>query len=285
MTTNKIGKSVSVQRVIHNRNNLYSCKLLHMVGVQLDQKLVDEFTSDICLFLSLPMSAVRQSLRHFMGKQITEADARSLAWRIAGNLHRLRKDRPLPPWVIDETEWCAVQIQAVRPDRRKRGAGVEPGHRCLLTIIDGAASGKRATVFLSHKFQRAVALRFGFKGHRDPSMRLVDGMEFYNMRFMGILRENSDLSVSVVKVAVPPSMLKYNRGIISKRARKGFTCPRRFSHACRACPIGETECEAAVRPATCEKGACVKCGKAYWKDTDPFLTDPRCHTCAVAEKL
>lgn len=253
-------------------------------------------------------AAVADSLRPLAGGVLTAAAAAELSWRLAGNVHRLRKGEAVPEWCrqIDE-EWSPAEVEAVSPTRRvfrPRGDDAraaadglvhQAGFSLSLRLLAGSPAGRVARVFWSNELCHVYKQSFGysrvcharysraFRAHREYPF--LDPREFFGMRVNVLVDPTTSQpphQVGFRLIADTPAMVAHNRRLMVAREREDFACPRGYqvdAVPCWQCPAGRDECPAACRAVGCVAGDCPSCGgRGVWLDGG--ARPPVCLDCA-----
>lgn len=227
---------------------------------------------------------VFESVRYLAGVQLTELEAMRLAWRLAGNLDRLRNGMSAPPWASQQSdEWVPLQVLKYVPDinaKRRRGYTV------TFRVLAGTPAPMKITTFWGMPACKYVAFRVGFSKPWGsyPFSRVSD---FVGLRLYGLINAAKSRGTPVFHdIECTPGLQQWNRNNVLKlRFRVKQQCPRNYSHACHQCAIGCDQCPAATHPVTYTIGRCGHCGK------DEVLFDPDdktttyCITCGRAERI
>lgn len=239
-----------------------------------------EFTELLAELLPdrIPFDTLYGSCEYLLGDELNEDSLFELAWRLAGNVRRLRNGYLVLPWAgITVKEWMPVQVVQVDFDVTRRG---EPGGQFMFQFLAGQACPETATTFWPKSYCHVLAPRLGFTKFARSKYPLRDVAEFTNLRML--VRVEAGLSdIRFEEVAVPGSMREWNHRYIRMRARtlKGFSCPRKLpaGKPCFRCYYGQDKCGAAVRPETLIKGLCPQC--EFIRYFDPASTATVCVGC------
>mgnify|MGYP006921299420 CR=1 FL=1 len=237
------------------------------------------------------IGAIAQSCIHLAGRPFSREQAKDVAWRIAGNLDRLKgkrgiAPRPVPPWTGQcEKEWVLAEVIGSSRGLRKfkpkqtgphlKADGLVHKHGAELTfrIMSGPPAGKQVTKFWSFDMCAAMKVHFGFdrfdrakynSNHTGISHPYQDSTELFGMRIQVLLdpaKCTPDL-VHFDEVYGTSSTIGWNRTLMEKRQRVDYKCPKKFSDSldCYRCHIGRNECEVAVRPLSLIELNCSMCG-------------------------
>jgi hypothetical protein len=243
---------------------------LDYYGIKLQGDVFEDFAR--CAHAELPPSVkfpvVYQSLQTFAGQELTPAMGDEAAWRLAGNLHRLRAGKPVFPWkgqpeeepVPFIVEGCGLGTRVFRqgkPDEdHVRGAWMR------LYIVGGLPAGRRIVRFWSWKYAKFVRADLGFSKwddsqHSDDPVKLGKNFplkhfrQLVQMRFLAALEADLDPSGPKIvgdQVRATASMKEHNRSLLKRRVRQNFQCPMSWDKACHFCPVGYDTC-----PVACHK--------------------------------
>ncbi len=224
---------------------------------------------------------VLSSVRYLGGLEVTEGQLRELAWRLAGNVDRLRSGRSVVPWSRQEgREWVPVQVVATRYAIRKKPQEKfgRSGRTVRFRVLAGTPCPVEMTQWWSHSKSDVVAGELGFT--RRPPLYKADQGELMGMRFAALIDPaQSTREPWFFHVHCPPSFRAYNRALIKLRRRIGFSCPEGYEHHCFQCPVGARACPAACHPEDFEARDCPHCGKLSWFDTDAKFVNDGCINC------
>lgn len=224
---------------------------------------------------------LRDSMKYLAGREMTQRLLHELAWRLAGNMDRLRTSRVVNAWSNQEgVEWVPLQVVATRYEIKKRQGSKfgRAGRTMRFAILAGSPCPMQITQWWSNEKIDVVAYAVGFK--RKPPMYKADHSELMSLRFLGLIDPaRSTREPGFFHVSCPTSFLEYNRAVIRQRRRIRFQCPQGYEHHCHVCPHGARSCEAAVHPEDYEWKSCTACGKESWFDTDPAFVNDYCIHC------
>lgn len=233
--------------------------------------------------LGVPATAVVDSCRHLLGRPLDPDDLAILAWRLAGNLPRLRRGRPAPPWSLQDClEWLPLQVVACRPaqDRRRR-SGAWVAARALAgsvcpNVFEQFWTDRQCGFFASTVFGFDARRQIGYD--RDP--RSLARLRVYGLVTPESCRHGKP---ATVELRGTPTFLAENRQLIAVRTR-GQPCPRGYDHGCGACPVGyagDDACRYAVHPEPWTWRPCWRCGRD--RPHDAALSRTVCVTCYLEE--
>lgn len=255
------------------------------------------------------LGAVCNSLRSVAGQILNDRLIEELSWRLAGNLHRLKAGRVVPPWTTqNEKEWVTIQVcQVLRRFKRYRAKTQEQvmradskgmvhryGGMVRFDVITGLAAGRRFERFWSEDFCDVAKTSFGFdrfnreKFSRNVSSRptwpMLDLSEFFRLRAQVLVEPDLCLpgNVGFNEIKGTSSTKKWCREIMKKRLRDGFECPQNYAEdfPCHACPFGLDACRAACHQTTFEIGHCDRCDRNQ-RYFDPEISVEYCVDCAI----
>jgi len=207
------------------------------------------------------------------GVTLTEEILDTVAWRLAGNLERLKLHRPALPWCRQEVdEIVPVQILDVYPGytpTRKFG-GTFP-----LRILAGTPASHIIDQFWTSGYCRLIAQILGFSAPWGKR-QYIDLRQFVGLRLS--VRIATELSGSAPRFEKlwqeddkikPASLYQWNQDVLRMRRRDTFQCPRKYpldQVQCHFCVVGTDECLAATHEATYTKSYCEVCEKDNWFD-------------------
>jgi hypothetical protein len=204
---------------------------------------------DVADHLKVPFRTVFESIRTAAGQRLTIPLAYTLSWRLAGNLSRLKKGLPVPPWVYQhEKEAVPIQVTASTLKRTKRGYIMAVN---TVRVLAGTPAPMRLTAWWSKSFCQLLARRLGYTSLRGD-FPYSHPYELVNMRMLVLLDPDKtrDGKPGFQEVRCTGTLQKWNRSIIEKRFRRQgnqpWPCPYGFDHYCYNCRIGYVDCEAAT---------------------------------------
>lgn len=241
----------------------------------------DRFVMDLysCFPQIIRYDVFYSSVMTSAGKLMTREVIQQLAWRLAGNIKKLKAGIPVPPWTNQkELEWCPITI--VKADL---GYGYENTFGCFYEyrVLAGSPSGLKFTTFWSKKYARFISSDLGFRKTRIGNFSCSDGRELTRMQLYLLL--DPELSKEGRPIAyhyhVPASMQKHNLEIIKQRFRV-TPCPLGYSLfqlPCISCPIGYEECKAGCHPKNYQSQFCPRCQDDKW--FDPLHSSGICIDC------
>lgn len=245
---------------------------LDLVGAPLDvENLKGLYDAALRLMPDVDQDSLWASLLPLRGQTFSRESSTLLAWRLAGNRHRLREGHPALPWSRQLTdEWMAFHIVGaldVPLSPRDDPGGPPAIHACLrLKCLSGSFCPGEVTKVWSLAMTRFLSHNLGFDRGRRGRHFLLDVKQLFGLRFWGMVEaRRSDREPWFRHVEVPASLRQENRELIRMRSRAGksaFRCPRDLpgSVACHVCAAGIDECPAATHREPYLFGACSRCG-------------------------
>ena len=240
--------------------------VLDQVVTQLRRELPNGISRDV-LF---------ESVRGLAGVTLTELEATRLAWRLAGNIPRLRTGEAATPWATQrEDEWVPLQITQALEGRDRRD---KRGYHFTFRVLAGSSCPDTLNAFWSRAFIRMVARRIGFGAPwgRYPFHR---GPELVGLRLLGeVSASRSVYRPTFHEVAAPSGLIKWNRERVLRQRLRIIPCPLGFQHACHRCAVGYDQCVAGTHRSAYVQRTCDLCGTeaAYF---DPDRQTPHCISC------
>lgn len=280
-------RSYSLSRTLAQFDKLYrSATLIGYIGTKPVTEDFDQFVSDVQKLLpkGIPTSAVRSSLLYMAGREITDEFLEGLAWRLSGNIHRLKEAKPVLPWSCQRSkEWMPCQITRFSAGTNRHGTA---GGFFRARVLAGSAAGLLVDFFWSRKFISYLSRKvFSFsKSGGDRVFR--HPAEFVGMRFSGLFDDDIKYDKPKFKaLAATTGLATWNKSLILKRQRtraSKFSCPFSYSHPCWRCPKGQVACPVACHKLTYVKQHCPACGDFAMFDPESRLKV--CVNCAQGGK-
>lgn len=224
----------------------------------------------------VPYDTVYDSCMHMSGDEITDSQLSKLAWRLSGNLRRLRNGLPVLPWDgCPRLEWVPVQIVTAEFDVNRWG---RQGTRPRMRVLAGTPCSEWATTFWSTAYCHTFANLMGFSRWPSGKYSFSDVREFVNLRLYIQVEPNS-AEIKFEHIAIPDGCKQWNLKYIRKRSRITFRCPENKPDTlpCFRCPVGQDKCPASVHQTTYFRFNCLRCDRVSWfeKTTDEFCVDCR----------
>lgn len=229
---------------------------------------------------------VDESLASLAGQTITPAILAETAWRLAGNLTRLSRGFVVPPWTHQvRREWVPVHVNGARQELSGRGT---PLVRYSGVVLAGSPASLRFDKVWPQRFLPIIAGHIGFTRMRGEypyqHFRQFIGLRL-RVLFDPALSENRPV-FDKVDDKQPSNILRWNRSLLSWRARKTWRCPKDYrlpEHPCHLCPVGLEDCLAAVHPKTYVIRSCLRCKRN--KFHDPAGRSKICLDCEYRKML
>lgn len=240
----------------------------------------------------LDRATLADSLRPLAGIPLDAATILAASHRLAGNLHRLRRRRPVLPWQVQRfPEWVPVHILGVRP-------ALDPGGRhagALLSmkIMAGLACPLVVLHWWSIRHCRFIAPLFGFsrspgpKAKRVPLYPFTAPLQLAGMRIEALVDPAlSERDPVFGRFRFTDAMDRWNRRKLKQRARLDpeYTCPENFpaDFPCHHCVVGSLRCPAGTHLHDYVVHACPGCGRDE-ADFDPDYHVNLCVDCVTAQ--
>ena len=227
---------------------------------------------------SVSQPAVFDSIRALAGIKITKHIAADLAWRLAGNIERLKDGQPVLPWTRQlEDELVPVNVEHVRPYKRKN----TPGYMFDCRALAGSPCPMSFMQFFSNNSCRAIAQTLGFSAPWG-AYPYTTAMHFVNLLFFAHVEAAKSRELPFfAKVSVSSSMFKENRARIEVRTR-ARPCPDQYEHSCVHCWLGYDQCEFATHPRTYVTRPCDACrSDGFFDPNDRGVLCMRCRHSAT----
>lgn len=228
---------------------------------------------------------VFESVRHLVGRKLTAYTAAKLAWRLAGNLARLKAGESVRPWVggLSGPEYLPLEAIKATPLRDARN---RLGYELSFMVLAGTPAAEKVSRYWTNAQVRWVAMRIGFSAPwgKYPFHK---GTEIVGLRLL--VRADPELSRGgVIGFTAceeqPPSFVSWNRKEVLRFRMHIEPCPNGWTHPCRNCAVGYEECRASVHLKTYEQRWCPECQSdaAFF---DPELLSHKCVSCTHKERM
>jgi len=278
--------SFNIQEILRRRDRLLSRVLSQHVGETIDGERLDRLTTE--LRKHLPSGATRdavfESVRHIAGRPLVQSEAMRVAWRLSGNMKRLREGESVGPWSAQpENEWVPLEVLRAIPARNNRD---HRGTEFSFRVIAGTPCPMRITAFWKTRVIKYVASRIGFSRFHEGTYPFSKAQQLVGLRFLGLIEaERSRTRPEFHEIECPDSIVSWNRTAVLKlRLRVGEQCPNGWHHPCHQCAVGYETCPAGTHYRTYEIGLCNMCGHgdAAFDPEDPSL---HCITCTTQQRL
>lgn len=255
--------SFNLADILRRRDRLYRQVMQPLLNQTIDGNGLDQLVIDLRRVLpsEATRDAVFESVRSIAGRLVTQTLAYQVAWRLAGNLPRLRDGQPVGPWSVQhEDEWIPVQVLRCFSARDNRD---RMGSEFSFRVLAGTSCPMRIRAFWSKRVVRYVAARVGFSSpwHDYPFTRAE---QLVGLRFLAFVEQARSRTLPEFhEIECPDSIVKWNREqVLRLRLRvAGEKCPHEWRHPCHLCAVGYEECPAATHRLNYEMGSCTQCGK------------------------
>jgi len=218
----------------------------------------------------IPLETLRESLWHWCNEELTAELVKSTAWRLAGNLRRLRSGVSVSPWCRQPyDEWVPVQVLKMQP-RKSRGG--KRGQYVTYQVLAGLAAGMKLSAVWSHSFLSVVAQRVGFSKPWGV-YPFQHPWQLVSLRMRVLIaraRSLQEPEFQQVEDEIAQSLLEYNRALLRARSPAHRQCPRNYTHPCYGCHIGYNNqlCPLSSHPENWLQGLCSNCHKLSWFDQE-----------------
>ncbi len=218
-----------------------------------------------------------ESIRGLAGQTLTAQVAMKTAWRLAGNMQRLRAGRAVPPWTTQtENEWVPLHILRCTPSRNQKG---DTGYTFTFRALAGSCCPMLLRTFWPTSMVRFVAMHIGFSRQFNTKYPFHKAPELVGLRLLGELdAPKSRFEPVFWGLEFPPSFVQWNKDVVLQQRLRITPCPRGYTAPCRNCVVGYDECVGATHKFTYEQRPCMSCGETAW--FDPELGFERCVQCA-----
>jgi hypothetical protein len=268
-------KSFSYQRVKARRDKIFQTALRPYLDAKIAGDTVNDVCNDIlpCLPDIVSRSALFESIRVLAGTRLSRKEAKTLAWRLSGNIDKLADGVPVLPWTQQmEDEIVPVCVEQVRPMHKRKKAGFLFACRA----IAGSPCPMLFTEFVSAQSCAAISRTLGFSAPFGP-YPYSSAFQFVNLLFNAHVEASRSHSMpSFITVTASSGMVKSNREKIEVRCR-AKPCPEAFDHPCTSCWVGYDQCEFAVHPISYVVRVCPACqADGYFDPAESSLECMRC---------
>ena len=225
------------------------------------------------------LDAIFESMRQYVGKELSRADFDSLAWLLAGNLDRLKRGLAISEWRAQQyDEWVPVQVLRVFKATDNYGQRV---YGLSLLCLAGTPCGKVFDSYRKPSFLFALSRKIGFTARRG-SLPYLDARQYMSLRFVvKIIATKSQQNIVFDELDSTSGTTKWNKELLKVRHRL-IPCPQGFNHRCHHCIVGTDHCGAATHKLTYRQAACEFCGEEEaW--FDPETSTVKCLHCVEKE--
>jgi hypothetical protein len=282
-----------VQQILRSRNRLMDSLLCEFEGrVIRGSAEVGRLVAIVATTLRLRLSdeLLLPSLTDLIGVTITRKKVKAAAWRLAGNVERLRSHWIVPMWTAQKLrEWVPFEVLTCKLTRRHTGGDM--GAQFEFVALAGTPAGLTYQSWWSLRLCRYRAPLFSFSRPPSPRARTApkypfsSPLDFTAMRFVGLVEPHlSDRQVGpgFAEVEMPDNFRKANRELVRKRFRvdPGYDCPEGEPNtfACAKCPLGLESCLAATHRKDWRAAHCPGCDEDdQW--FDDHLSKTLCIDC------
>lgn len=270
MTTKE--KSPDISRVLKLKARIESdANLLGFVGSVPKgrdfQELVNYFK---CLMpASVSRSVLEDSLFSLSGQSISQELLAETAWRLAGNLPRLRQGYAVLPWTHQaRREWLPVHLTHAAKEFSSRG---RPLVRYRAVVLAGSPTACKVDKVWPQRYLPIIARYIGFT-RTAGAHPFQHYLQLVGLRMRVLFdpeHQSSTPMFEQVDEKQPGNVLAWNEMIMGWRQRRTWVCPEKFvlpEHPCHLCHIGLDRCKAAVHPQTYVMRECLRCRKQALHD-------------------
>lgn len=235
---------------------------------------------------SIKRATLRDSLLPFIGARLTEDLTRTIAWRLAGNMKRLRSGIAVKPWRRQTfDEWVPVQIVGTQIHKTRYG---KIGTKLEMRILAGTSATEFTSAFWTRQFSRYIGQDLGFsKPYGDTPF--TNDAELTNFRLLIKVSAEKSKTHPVPEQFKPfASGVAWNKQLLLWRTRShgcGHHCPKNYPESvkCYQCevgyvsrkqpvpggkPIDTVACKAATHRIEYDIKDCPKCNKRAYFDLD-----------------
>jgi hypothetical protein len=261
-------KKFNFSLIKKRRNEIANLLLEKYVGVSLVGGVVHALATDLTAMLPATVSqvAVFDTVRVLAGTMLDAQTAKTIAWRIAGNVDQLIDGQAVLAWTRQlHDEIVPVSVENVLPTKRKN----DFGYIFQCRVLAGSSCPMLFSQFVSSRGCRALSRVVGFSNtpwglHQYAGI----GQYFVKLQFYAHVEAARSRDKPVFhQISVSSGMLKHNKQLIEVRCRTK-PCPDGFEHACVNCPTGYGECSFAVHPHTYVEQHCRNCDKVEFFDPE-----------------
>lgn len=235
------------------------------------------------------LPTIEESLRHLVGGKMDAITIGKTCHRLAGNLPRLKRRRPVLPWRYQiYPEWVPMQILSARRERNHRG---QPGGMLAFKIVAGTSCSLVIRRWWSNKRCRFLSQKFRFSKPPSRKSREVAHYPYsvveqlVGLRFCGLMEaELSDDEPGFFHIKFTPSINEWNREQLRIRFRvdPDYNCPENYpsSFPCYRCSLGRESCLGATHARDYVQRFCKKCQQDA--PFDPDQDSALCVNCHYA---
>lgn len=203
-------KAFSYQRVKDRRDKLFQIALRPYLDAKISGAAVNDICNDIlpCLPATVSHSALFESIRVLAGIRLSRQEAKTLAWRLAGNIDKLVDGVPVLPWTQQmEDEIVPVCVENIRPMYKRKKSGFLFACRA----VAGSPCPMLFTEFVSARSCAAISRTLGFSAPFGP-YPYSSALQFVNLLFNAHIEAGrSHTMPSFITVTASSGMVKANR--------------------------------------------------------------------------
>ena len=244
----------SLSRIEKLRDKLTNDALLGYHGYTLTGADFQQFVQVIAQTLPrVNYNTVFRSIQDLAGTRLTVSVIDAVAWRLAANTKLLQQKIAVPPWTMqEEPEWVPVQVLSLSPNPPRNG---KRSNLVRLRVLAGTSCPLIFAANWSRAFCKMLARRVGYSAPWR-SYPFTHDTELVNMRLVVQIDPQycRPGQPGFRNVRMVGALLKWNRDIIKRRFRVGWSCPHGYRHRCARCPVGYCECPAATHRETYNTG-------------------------------
>ena len=275
---------LNVDRALRRRDLIYENVFLPALHNSLDAVDLLALCEQIRRLLGkdIRSDVLLETLRPVAGIEFHADMAWSIAWRLAGNVERLRRGLVPGPWTVQrEREATVWQVLRAEPRLNYRH---QPSHEFTLVSLIGTMCGMEVQVTLTHAAAKYIAVRSGFSKRIRETSRFPfsNPLQLVGLRLLGDVVPGDRRCPAPAEYREAASISKWNRDNVLTVRMRHTPCPRGFRHPCHLCAVGYRQCKHAVHPETYYVASCAGCGQneALF---DPAQRSAKCVECTVKE--
>lgn len=268
--------SFNIREIERRRNRIITLVLQERVGQVADP---DDLTNALLTVLpaGIRYDVVFESLRYLAGRTLQSDESIRLAYRLAGNLSRLKDGLSIPPWSSQrEDEWVPLQVLRMVKMRNSKD---KLGYDVTLRVMAGTPAALKISAFWSGGRLKMIAADVGFS-RPWGKYPFKGSASMVGLRFLGkIEAARSHGRPTFQEIHCPQSLVNWNReNVLKLRLRVGMSCPMGYRHECWQCAIGYDQCAAGTHFRTYQVGSCNGCNnsQAVFDPEDPSLQCVNC---------
>lgn len=264
------------------RDRLYEHVFQTYEGTEIKNDVFVELVDRVRLRMhTVPRRVLELSMLTLLGRSMTFNLAMGTAWRLAGNMPRLKNSVPIDAWTRQaEAETVPVQIIEVR---RQRNRWNKQGYELRKRIMAGTPAGELVMRWVSHDYACYLAFQIGFsrKINKGVVRLYTDAHELTSMRLFvrldPVFSKDGQLTWRQWGISTP--LKRWNQEVMLARQKVTPPCPIAARHPCKVCYLGTDACIAGCHPRTYEQRQCVQCKALAY--CDPANKLGWCINCAA----